>query len=92
VRSKRIGLNRGTAARAMEIEWRLMVSRYSRASRRARLCGAYSHNGMRAGWRCAGAGTRRVRRALPIGSAARFSGGLVAASGPSEALGRQRAS
>jgi hypothetical protein len=40
-----------------------------------------------AGWRCAAAGTRRVREALPVGWAAKSSGGLVAASGPSEALG-----
>jgi hypothetical protein len=44
------------------------------------------------GWRCAAARTRRVREALRIGSVARSSGGLVAASGPSQALGRQRAS
>jgi hypothetical protein len=38
-------------------------------------------------WLCAGGGTRRVREALLVGSAARSSGGLVAASGPSKALG-----
>jgi hypothetical protein len=38
------------------------------------------------GWLCAGGGTRRVREALLVGSAAGSFGGLVAASGPSEAL------
>jgi hypothetical protein len=41
------------------------------------------------GWRCAAAGARRVREALAVDCAARSSGGLVAASGPSKALGRQ---
>jgi|SRR6516162_55179 len=38
------------------------------------------------GCRCAGGGSRRVRDVLAVGWAAESSGGLVAASGPSEAL------
>ena len=38
------------------------------------------------GCRCAGGGSRRVRDVLAVGWAAGSSGGLVAASGPSEAL------
>ena len=39
------------------------------------------------GWLCAGGGTRRVRAPLLVGSAVRSCSGLVAASGPSKALG-----
>jgi hypothetical protein len=39
------------------------------------------------GRRGAGIGAKGVREALPVGSAGKFSGGLVAASGPSEGLG-----
>jgi|HubBroStandDraft_4_1064222.scaffolds.fasta_scaffold08211_7 hypothetical protein len=39
------------------------------------------------GWLCAGGGIRRVRAPLLVGSAVRSCSGLVAASGPSKALG-----
>src|SRR5260370_4899804 len=65
----------------------VMASWGSRAGRSARICSAASDNETRAGLACAAAGTRRVREALPVGWAAKFCGGLGAASGPSEALG-----
>src|SRR5260370_23993062 len=65
----------------------VMASWGSRAGRSARLCSATSDNETRAGLACAAAGTRRVREALPVGWAAKFCGGLGAASDPSEALG-----
>jgi hypothetical protein len=64
----------------------VMMSRGFRAGRSARLLARAAIMECAPGWRCAAAGTRRVRDALPIGSAARSSGGLVAASGPSQAL------